>query len=73
FSLSEKLEILNLQDIKLVAVANAESCDGVIDSNENAFCKNRPSINCGYCRVYPSGTACEFTIASNHDCYDTGH
>ena len=71
-NLNDEKGFISLNSIQLLAVANAEDCNS-IDTRAEAYCKNKPSLNCGYCIEKTSGVECRETTSSNKDCYDTGY
>ena len=60
-----------LKYLQILAYADSE-CGGS-DTDPSAYCKNKPSLNCGFCRNMPSGVQCNESSSTNLDCYDVGH
>jgi len=57
----------------LQTLVYADSECGGYDTDPNAYCKNKPSLNCGYCKNILVGIQCVESSAQNLDCYDVGH
>lgn len=62
---------VSLKCLQILAYADSE-CGGS-DTDPNAYCKNKPSLNCGYCKNILVGIQCVESYAQNLDCYDVGH
>jgi hypothetical protein len=70
-SINNPTGLFSLNNLQKLAFADSE-CGGY-DTDPNAYCKNKPSLNCGYCRNILVGIQCIQTYAQNKDCYDVGH
>ena len=58
------------------AIELEEDCpaDGKIEMHQDAFCKNNPDKNCGYCKNHSNGgISCTESENQNSDCYDIGY
>ena len=61
---------ITLDQILRISSASAE--DAQCASHPDAFCKNKPSINDGYCIEGIGQVCCKESSVQNVDCYDIG-